>query len=275
MVIYIDSLVFTNILIDYLLLSLTALLTRRNYSLKRMVAASLLGGFSSLYIFVETFFVLDILFQVLITSLILFISIGKERVKNFFLSLVVFLGLSFTLNGAAILVCRFQSTDIVLTDNMVYYLNISPVTLLFTTTGIYTAILLIRRILEKKRLNRSVNLKIILKSNEFLFDGLVDTGNTVRDPFGESPIFIINDDSYNGIKLAVNEEELILRQRVIPVKTVGEQLLLNGIRCDKAVILDGAKRYEYERPIVARTIEKIENEYNAIIPYAVLDRVSD
>lgn len=275
MVIYIDSLIFTNIIIDYLLLSLTALITKRSYSLKRMIFSSLVGGFSSLYIFVETFLVLDVLFQAAITSLILFISTGRCKVKNFILSFTVFLGSSFTLNGAAILISRFQKADIVLTDNMVYYLNVSPIALLLTTGVIYLAILIARRILDKRKQNTRVSLKVKLGENEFLFDGLVDTGNNIRDPFGESPIFIINEDSFKLIKLAANDKEMALRQRVIPAKTVGEALLLEAIRCDKAVILESTKKYEYERPIVAKATEKIDNDYNAIIPHAVLDRVSD
>lgn len=275
MVVYIDSLIFTNIIIDYLLISLASLLTRRTYSLKRIIASSIIGGFSSLYIFVETTLVLDIFFQVVISSVVLFVSIGKCKFKNFVVSLCAFLGLSFTLNGAATLVSKFQKQDIVLTDNMIYYLNISPLTLLFTTAIIYVAILTVRRILDKKRENTRVTLKVNLGDNVFSFEGLVDTGNNISDPFLKSPVFIINADQFEFIKYTVKKEELALRQRVIPAKTIGEELLLNGIRCDKAVILENSGRYEYEKPIVVSAIEKIENDYDAIIPYAVLDRVSE
>lgn len=275
MVIYVDSLIFTNIIIDYLLLSLTSLITRKTYIAKRTVAAALIGGFSSLYIFVETFVILDMLFQLAITATIVLVSVGCKNFKSFLVTNVVFLSLSFTLSGAAALICRFQQADILLSDNMVYYLNVSPIVLIIATVVVYFMMLLIRGITQKINGVRTAELKILLDSQEFSFEALIDTGNNISDPFGNSPVFIINKDEFDCMNFSADKDKIDYRKRLIPAKTVGEKLLLDGIRCDKAVISDNGKRFEYDKPIVAKAVEKVENGCNAIIPYTVLDRLND
>ena len=50
MTIYIDTLIFSNIIIDYLLLSITIKILKINYKLYRVILGSLFGGISSLTI---------------------------------------------------------------------------------------------------------------------------------------------------------------------------------------------------------------------------------
>ena len=50
MTIYIDTLIFSNIIIDYLLLSITTKILKINYKLYRIILGSLFGGISSLTI---------------------------------------------------------------------------------------------------------------------------------------------------------------------------------------------------------------------------------
>ena len=276
MVVYIDSLIFTNIIIDYLLLNLTGLITRKTYRLKRLIPACLLGGVSSIYIFVQSSSILlDIAYQMTVAALMVVIANKIKRIKNFFYTMAVFLCLSFSLNGLAVFVYGHLKTDLVLLDNMVYYLNISPVSLVLITVIIYIILIFIQKVANKKHKISDASLTVKLGEECFNFTAMVDTGNVLTDPFSDSVVFVVDRDGYKKIEKALNKDDVLLRKRLIPAKTIGEELLLDAVRCDEARIVLDKESFSYDKPIVAASSKGIEGDYNAIIPYLAVGRISD
>ena len=102
MIIYIDTLIFLNTIIDYIILLLTCLITKRNYSLMRLVLASLLGGISSLYILIgNTLPIIDVLYKLLSGLVIVIVAHRYSGLKNLFIMYLTFMIIGFSLCGGA------------------------------------------------------------------------------------------------------------------------------------------------------------------------------
>ncbi len=276
MVIYVDTLIFVNIIVDYLLLKLTALLTKRKYAATRLVIAAAIGGFSSLYILVHTDnILLDIAFKIVVASVLILTLQGVLGFKAYLCSLVIFLLLSFALNGFVVALENiFYKTFF--TENMINYFNISSLHLILLTAVIYAVIMLVRKITDKSLSGYRADLKISVCGYTMNLKGFVDTGNHLRDPFSNLPVIVINKGNYDEILVAIGSLELSRRKRLIPFSTVNEKGVLNALRCDSVEIsIEKSGRYDYKDIIIASAKQNIDNGFDAIIPLCAVDRISD
>lgn len=274
MVIYIDTLIFTNVIIDYLLLCTTSLIVKKNYSVIRLLISAFIGGISSLYILVESFsIIIDILFKIIVGAVMIVVANGIK--KGIILSFSVFLGLSFMLNGSVIFLSNLINSNVFYSDNFINYLNISPILLIILTAIIYFCIKIVQRIFIRKTNVKTAKLSI--KIGEFILSyiALIDSGNTLTDPFGNGQIFILSCDEFSKITSLLDASELLKRSRVIPVKTISSQCLLDALRCDSSKITVNSDVFEYNNPIIASSTEQIENDFKAIIPISSIERISD
>lgn len=272
MVIYIDVLIFTNILIDYLLISATALIVKRNFSIIRVIIASLLGGLSSLYILVETKSALiDFAYSVLVSLILVLVSSGYK--KGFLISVATLFGLSFALNGAVAFISNYFDFGVIFSDNLISYYNVSPLLLISVTAVFYLVLKTIQRILDRRLKPKSVELTVEILGSEYSFNALVDSGNLVKDPFGNAQVFIVDGKEFERIIELIPEAKLQRRERVIPVKTINETKLLNAVRCDSCKITTSENVYEYTNPIIAASEKKLANGFNAIVSSVSLDAI--
>ena len=272
MVIYVDTLVFTNIIIDYLVLSITAFIVKRTFKLSRLIISSLLGGLSSLYIFIDTFILIDIIYQFITATIMLLILNGRCKPKTYIYSVLVFMAISFTLNGLVSFLSNNVGRQIFISDGGVFYLNISPTFLIFSTLFIYFAVIVIRRFSDRRDKIATAKLKIKAGYNTIELNALVDSGNSVCDPFGLSEVFIVNQLQYDFLENSFNSREKNRRRRVIPIKTVSDKILLKAIRCDFAEIFGNGVSIGYEKPIAACAIENIEDGFDAIISQTAIHK---
>ncbi len=274
MVIYLDTLIFINIIIDYLLLCTTGLILKRNYSVIRTILASLIGGVESLYIFVQTdYMILDIVFKIFSCGLIILIANGLK--KGFFLSYLLFLGLSFTLNGAVTLIYELLGPSTFYSENFINYFNISPVLIIFLTILIYISVKIVQRILSRNKKIYTAHLILNISSKEFKYRALVDSGNSIYDPFGDSMVFIVDNAESKIITDKIPEKLLEIRKRIVPVRTVTNSCILNAIRFDKAMVVTKDNKFIFNNPIIAFSNEKLEIGFKAIIPMHALNRFPD
>lgn len=274
MVIYIDTLVFLNTIIDYIILLLTCLITRRDYKISRLILASIIGGISSLYILAEgtpTF--IDVIFKAASGFVIIIVAQRFTGVKNFLISVLTFLFISFLLTGALEFLETVLAGD-VLNENFVSYFYISPLLLITFTIVIYVFVLLLRRFLERNSFSNKALLQLCVAGIRKEYSALIDTGNNLRDPLSESQVFVFDELVFKEIKESLKYNDLEKRRRVIPASTVSGGTLLEGIRCDFATIVYNNETVSFNRPIIACSQMKLSDE-KVIISYTSLNRLSD
>ncbi len=127
----------------------------------------------------------------------------------------------------------------------------------------------------------SREVEIVIAGKRFCGTALVDSGNLLRDPMDGSAVVLIKPcvarrllpPAFLNEDVSALSEEYQKRLRLIPVRMVGVQRILFGIRPDSFFILKG-KTKEPARVMIA--YDKEEGDYGGyavLIPSAVVDHV--
>ncbi len=274
MIVYADVLVVLNIIVDYFLLRLTARLLKRNTSAWRMVFGAVLGGVSSLYIFLPQ---LNPLFEAavritfcIIISLTVF---GFKSIKSFMRAVFIFVAITFGYGGAMTAVWYLFKPNGMVINNSVVYFNVSPLFLIGFSVIAYFIIMLCRGVSERNNIySKKCTISVFADGNNTELTAIVDTGNSIEDMFSKSEVIVADKKVfYSLFEDFPTGEALKKRYRVLPIDTVSGEALLDGYRCDKALVRYGNKNIMLERPVLAVSKATLDDGYNAIINPRVLE----
>lgn len=273
MIIYADILIFTNIIIDYILLTVTSYIIKQKSKLICIVVASLIGGVSSLYIFVDSnSLIIDILFKLISGVLLVFITFGFTRIKIFLIQYIIFIILSFSLNGLVFFIYNLKNSA-VLSRNLVSYIDISPILLIVLSCIFYTLIRVIEKILNRKIRVDYAEITLQIYDKTIKLNALIDSGHTLTDPLSDSQIIFIDKKKFSEI---ISSEQLVKQRiRLIPVSTVSDSNLIEGIRCDTAEVFVGKQKFVLTNPIVLPANKNLGDTYNALISKSAINLFSE
>ncbi len=134
-------------------------------------------------------------------------------------------------------------------------------------------------LLSHARSEKSLSVEITVGEKSYAGAALVDSGNFLRDPLDGSAVVLIKPSAARRLlppaflseNTSALSEEYRKRLRLIPVRVMGMQRILFGIRPDRFTIRDGRKR-EQIRVIIAYDKEEGSFEgYSVLIPSAVTE----
>lgn len=262
MIVYADVLILVNFIVDYFLLRATSVLLKLNPPLIRIMSASGIGALTSLYIFAknQTTF-LEIAVRTAFCILITLVCFGFHTKRAFIRASAVLLLSTFSFGGCMTAVWYLFRPNAMTIKNSVVYFDISPTVLLASSVVFYLAVMLIKKIFGKNLpLSEGAKVKLFCGEITVKLNGILDTGNGLRDILGEREVIVIGEESY----LLLTSENEAKRIRLIPCKTVGGSLLLSAYRIDKAEIIYKKKTVHIHSPVVALSKTPI-NENSAIL----------
>lgn len=270
LVVYADILIILNIVVDYFLLLAAAVILKIKTSVKRVILAAIIGGISSLYIFAPDFgVVIEIVFKLVSAILMVLCSYKFKGVKHFLRSVGVFFVITCAYCGIMTAVWNIFKPRGMTVINSVVYFNISPLVLIISSLAVYLIFRILTLIFTGNNdLAEKCNIKLTYAGKSCEVEGLVDSGNSITDVFGEGEVIIADESVLKKLFGEIQdlpERELKSRYRVIPCNTVSGNGLLEGYRCDFATIISGKKQIALKRPIIAVSKVPIRDNYKAII----------
>ncbi|MBQ3089886.1 MAG: sigma-E processing peptidase SpoIIGA [Oscillospiraceae bacterium] len=188
-VIYVDTVLVLNSILDYLLLLSTAKLTAQPFSRLRLLAGSLLGGGYAVLLFLpDAHWLSNPLIKLLWAVLIVLVAFGLGG--DLLRLTLVFLALSCSLAGILVLVSLFSAA------NLTYPQGI-PVTSMDWKALILAASLcyllsatFLRRIADRRE-TRLLPVKLRWDCRQTAFTALEDTGDLLTDPAGNGPVLVV------------------------------------------------------------------------------------
>lgn len=259
MVVYADILILVNFIVDYFLLALTSRFLQKSTVFLRTVLGAAAGGVFSLYIFLpQTNSFFEIAVHVFMCAAMCLITFKMQGIKDFIRSVAVLFAVNFAYSGAMIALWYIFKPYGMVINNSIVYFNISPIFLtVFSLIG-YFAVLLFRKIFKKTFTQTTYcEVNITCRGNSLKLSGIVDTGNSLKDVFGISQIFITE---YSVIdKILGKEVANPVRVRKIPCKTVTGESLLDGFRIDGAEIVFNKHKYTFKNPILAVSVTPLND----------------
>ncbi len=259
--IYLDVLIGVNIYINYLLLVLTARFAACRQVRARIAIAAVAGALSSCMM------LLDIPSKLLGAAIklitVILMSLIAFEIKSWrtLLKVVIILTMvTFGFAGAMIGLKNIISTSGITVSNYSVYIDISPVSLIFFTLICYVLLSLYSKITAKRTVRNSLcRLTISSNGKSVTLDGLLDTGNTLTEPFSGLPVVVVSErEIYHLLPEEVKSFDRKNPQRaknirLIPYASVGGSGLLTGFMPDSVTIEREGRESKTENVYIALT----------------------
>lgn len=256
--VYVDLLFFLNAGMDALCLCLTAKLLHRPLSLPRLLASAALGGvYAVISLFLTVGPTAALCIDLSVCLLMCAIALGQRRNPLGLLpGSVAFLVLSMVMGGimTALYHLLGRLNLPVLTDNdsgdgisAFLFVALAIVGSLITLGG--------GRFFRRSAATTACRVTVTLDGRSITLDGMVDSGNLLRDPIGGRPVMVVDTHAFSPILSpamteALDDGSLPLRIatlpeahriRMIPTDTATGQGLLVALRPDAVTVTPEGK----------------------------------
>ena len=270
MVIYADILVILNLIVDYMLLLVTGKIIKLRPPAVRQIAAAFVGGLTSLYIFAPSGGTIGGIFiRIASCAVMVLISFGFKSLKCFARGCAVLMIVCFAYGGIMTALWYLLKPDGMAVINSVVYFNISPAVLIGSSVTVYLLYTAFYSLLKKNSaLAERCNITVFAGDGKVNMEGIIDTGNSIEDTFGNSEVIITDSKGaaalFGNIDIESNES-LKSRYRLMPCGTVSGTGALDGFRCDMATVTDGTRTVRLEKPILAVSKTRLNDDYQAIV----------
>lgn len=209
--IYIDELIILNFIIDFLILKTTSKILKLNTTRLKIILSSLFGEISLLYLFINLNNIELTIFKLLIGIIMNLIAFGFNDIKEFVKNLIYFYMFSFFLGGT-LYYLKIESLV-----KYQYYLILIPLIMNILKYFTYN----LKNIISLRH-----KVTIYLKNGKILYlNGYMDTGNTLKDPYSNKNVIIINKE--------INENYFL-----VPFKTIDNSSFIKCFK-PKKVYIDG------------------------------------
>ena len=243
---YIEYYIVENLLINYIIISCTYILTKRyDNKLKKTLGAFVGTLYSVAYIYNNLDILFTLPFKVLIMTFITLISFTYKSKRDYINTALVFYMVNVFISGSTFFIIYFTGIDHMKISFFIVCVYISCEIL----KHIYRDINTLRQI---KQLKKTVTISLLGKSCSC--EGLLDSGNLLKDPISNNDVVIIKSNilkdiipeylincSFDDIDIIKAEElinvldnEISTKIRLIPYKHVGSEKnnIILGIKAD-------------------------------------------
>ena len=289
MTIYIDVVILENLVMNYIILYATGIVTKSKINHIRIIIASLIGA---IYAVIEYWSKItiysNITIKLILSIIIIYVAFNPQNIKKMCKDLLLLYLTTFTFGGAATYLIYVVKPQNVIIKNGTYVGSyILKIVFLGGILGsiiIITAFKIVKNKLSKK--DMYCKIKIELNGKELILNTMIDTGNMLKEPISGLPVVVIEHTKlYNIIpKEILNNIETILggdfdkipkhikeqymsKLKVIPFASLGKQNgMLLGIKTEKIEIMEETNKKNREAiiGIYNKSLTK-KGEYNALI----------
>ena len=288
--VYIDVLFFINLLINLILLYVSARLLSLKIKPLRFLIASFFGALYSVLIFFPDFNVFYSGSAKLLSSLaIIAIAFNIKGWRLYFKTLGIFYLVTLLFGGcvfALFYLSGIGSRVGAVIKNGIIYFDL-PWQFLFFSIGISYIIIsgIWKSILNRARGNSFVSLNIEYSGSNATIRALLDTGNSLFEPISHSPVIVtefgeIKNILPESIRAAVESGNINFEEnfkiRVIPFSSVGkENGLLLGFQPDRVTATVNEHQYEIENVIIGISPTRLSKDksFQALINPAVISGI--
>ncbi len=290
MTIYIDIIIVENLIMNYIILYATGLISKNKIYYFKIFLASLIGSIYAIIQYVSKLNIYsNFIVKIILSIVIVLIAFNPQNLKRMCKQLVFFYLTTFTFGGVATyLIYVLKPQNIIIKNGM--YAGTYVLKVIFIGAILGTGILIIAFKFVKGKITKRdmmCDIKIQLNGKQKIIHTMVDTGNMLKEPLTGNPVVIIEKtELYDLIpKEILNNIEYILggdfdkipenikveyipRLKIIPFSSLGKQNgMLIGIKAEKFQVINEQHEQEKSNVIIGiynKSLTK-RGEYNALI----------
>ncbi len=192
MKIYVDSIIFLNFFLDFILLLSVSLILKRNVSIKRVILGAILGGISIIFLFLNLNSLSLFIFKLLISFLMVLATFSYKNIKYTFNNIIYLYLLSMILGGFLYYINNELSYKNI---GLIFFHNKAGINLFIVL--ILSPIIITIYVIQTRKLKEEYSKKYevtitFLNNKKVKLTGFLDTGNNLYDPYKKRPIIIID-----------------------------------------------------------------------------------
>ena len=208
MIIYVDLVIILNILLDFMLLMSVSVILTRNTKLKRLLLGSLIGGISSVLLFINISSLLSFILKLILGLLMVLGAFGYKSIKYTLNNLFYLYTLSFSVGG------------------VMYLLMDSYYNYIILIIGFIIVLFLYIKMIKNYQVSYTnyYQVKITIKNKDYDVIGYLDTGNKLM--YHHKPVVILDK------KIKYNLEDIIY----VPYTSLNNTSVLKCLRTDQIII---------------------------------------
>ena len=186
MTIYIDVVLFENLIMNYIILLATGIILKIKIKHLRLIIASLIGAIYSIFGYISNIKAYsNMILKIILSIIIIYVAYNPQDVKKMWKELLVFYLTSFAFGGAAFaLIYIVKPQDILMKNGL--FLGTYPL-----KTVILAAIVtfIVKSKISKKDMFKDI--KINIEGKEVQVKAMVDTGNMLKEPISGKPVIVV------------------------------------------------------------------------------------
>ena len=278
MTMYIDIVIIENLIMNYIILYATGIVTKVKMKKIRVLISSLIGAiFVAIQYVTNLKIYSNIIVKTILSILMIFIAFNPQKIKQLGKQLILFYLTTFTFGGVATyLIYVIKPQDIIIKNGMLVGTYVLKTIFLGAILG--TVIIIIAFKISKNKMTKKDILcqtKIKLEGKEITLNTMLDTGNMLKEPISGTPVIIVEKTSLYELmpkEILEHTEEIknkyISKFKMIPFSSLGKQNgMLLGIKAEKIEVLNENYKNDKKNVIIGiynKSLTK-RGEYNALI----------
>ncbi len=290
MTIYIDIVIIENLIMNYIILCATGIVSKNKIRHLRLIMASLLGAIYSVVAYMKILEIYsNIVLKILLSVIIVYIAYNPQTVKKLWKTLVMFYLVSFVFGGVAFsLIYIIKPQDIIMKNGL--FLGTYPLkTIILGAIVAFTIIIIAVKIIRKKFTTKDMicDIEIMLNNKKINTKALIDTGNMLKEPITNTPVVVVEKillyecipkEILNNINQIIGgdlekipqqiQSQYISKLKLIPFSSLGKQYgMLLGIKVQQIKIIKESEEITKENIIVGIYQQSLtkNGEYQALM----------
>lgn len=202
MTIYLDIVLLENIILNYIILLSTAIISKSKIIMNRILISSTIGGIYAIlnYVSEKSGFV-NIILKIIISIIMVRVAFKEIEWKKILKQVVFFYLTSFTFGGIAFMLLYFVNPQNIIM-NGTYFVGTYPLKITVLAGGVgFIIITIVTQYIKNK-----ITEKTMIYDLEIFFDGrttkiksMLDTGNLLKEPITNADVIIVEKESLLGI----------------------------------------------------------------------------
>lgn len=273
MTVYVDVVIIENLIMNYIILLATGLVTKSSLKSIRLILASLLGAVYSVLAYSGILKVYsNIAMKILLSVIIIYIAFNPQNKKKMWKTLVIFYLVSFAFGGAAYaLIYIVRPQDIIMKNGL--FLGTYPLkSALLGGILVFVLIIITFKFIKRRLSAKDITYKIEITINkkEIKTNALIDTGNMLKEPITGTPVIVVEKvllydcipkEILNNLEEIIGgdfekipeqiQTKYISKLKLIPFSSLGkENGMLLGIKPEKVVITKEEETHTYTNIII-------------------------
>jgi stage II sporulation protein GA (sporulation sigma-E factor processing peptidase) len=194
-VIYIDVLIFVNMIINYFQILITAFFTGQHRKRGRIAIAAIAGSFFSLVILLPGLhFIVSLIVKLLGALLMAGIGYGFNSARKILRNTAYLFLASTVLAGLVLGFTEFSKSDIFVINNLGIYIDLSPLTLIIAALVCYIVLTAIDFFFKRPgRLPKNRFAQLAFNGKVLSFDAMIDSGHKLYDVLSGRDVIILQE----------------------------------------------------------------------------------